>query len=259
MPSSSNHSYWPVLLLPFLAGLAGTLVQFSLPAILPPLSQTLHLSSAAQGLVMSIFALATLFSALPAGKLSARHGVHAIISWGFFLLIIGSLVFFLAWHFSSQDLLWTTRVIQGIGFGLIAVGAPSALGQYVPPARRPWAMAIWATWVPMGATLAFFVGPRLFLLSHGPLAFEAGLIGWIGGIWILWEKWMPHRPPNFPVAHETPATSSPSGLHGAFWAAVSFAAFTFILFSLNTWGTTFFVHRFHWPLILSGDMMAFIT
>ena len=58
------------------------------------------------------------------------------------------------------------RIIGGIGFGLVSVAAPSAIGQYVPPKMMSVAMGIWSTWVPVGNSIMFLSAPKI-VLSFG--------------------------------------------------------------------------------------------
>ena len=143
-----SRSSWLVLWAAFSAGVIATLVQFSIPPILPLMKDQYGLTYTDSALLMSLFALATLLSAVPGGFVVQRHGVRKIGLLGIGIMFMGVLTCLLA---NSYSIILLGRIIEGIGFGLVSVAAPSAIGQYVAPRMMNIAMGIWSTWIPVGA------------------------------------------------------------------------------------------------------------
>lgn len=123
-----SRSSWPIVWTAFGAGVVATIIQFSIPPILPLLQNQHDISYTNSGLLMSLFALTTLLTAVPSGFVIQKHGVRKIGVIGLAILLLGIVFNFFSTTFF---LLIIARMIQGIGFGLISVAAPSAIGQYV--------------------------------------------------------------------------------------------------------------------------------
>lgn len=119
-------------------------------------------------------------------------------------------------------------------------------------------MAVWATWVPVGALAMFFAAPRWAFSVRALVAFNLGLaaVGILVAIGFLL---------GIPAVREVGAP----GRHGVLealglalrrrpvvWAASSFAAVTFGVFGLNTFVTSYFVTRLGWSLVAAGNFAA---
>jgi MFS family permease len=88
-----------------------------------------------------------LILALPAGIILQKLGpkVAGLIAVG--CLMIGSAWGALA---NGAGLLLASRVLEGVGMGLIAVVAPASIAMWFPREKQGTPMGIWATWVPVG-------------------------------------------------------------------------------------------------------------
>ena len=62
----------------FSAGVLATFVQFSIPPILPLLKNQYQVTYTDSALLMSLFALATVLSAVPGGFIVQKYGVRKI-------------------------------------------------------------------------------------------------------------------------------------------------------------------------------------
>ena len=155
-----SRSSWLVLSAAFSAGVIATLVQFSIPPILLLMKDQYGLTYTDSALLMSLFALATLLSAVPSGFVVQRHGVRKIGLLGIGIMFMGVLTCLLA---NSYSIILLGRIIEGIGFGLVSVAAPSAIAQYVAPRMMNIAMGIWSTWIPVGSLMMFLFAPKLVL------------------------------------------------------------------------------------------------
>jgi predicted MFS family arabinose efflux permease len=157
-PSSPAGYAWVVLFVVFLASVVAPLNQFKVPPMLPPLMESFQLDLSTAGLLMSIFAVTGFVLALPAGFILQRLGPKAAGLIATACTVIGAVAGALS---PSTGLLLASRVIEGIGMGLIAVVAPAVVGMWFPAERRGTPMGIWATWVPVGRIIMYNVAPAL--------------------------------------------------------------------------------------------------
>ncbi|MCB9418614.1 MAG: MFS transporter [Ardenticatenaceae bacterium] len=153
---------WVILIIVFLASVAAPLSQNKVPPLMPILMQSFNIGLSQAGLLMSVFSITGFLLALPAGiilqKLGSRtSGVIAVSS-----LVLGAGLGALS---GSMGLLLTSRVIEGVGMGLIAVVGPAVLALWFPPEKQGMPMGIWATWVPVGSIIMMITAPQLGLTA----------------------------------------------------------------------------------------------
>ena len=162
-PSRANASpvagyAWVILVVVWLAGVAAALNLFKVPPLIPVLMESyrLHLSQA--GLLMSVFAVTGLILALPAALFLQRLGPKTAGLLAVACLVVGS-----GWGalVSTSAPLFASRVLEGVGMGLIAVVAPAAIALWFPPEKRGGPMGIWATWIPVGNVVMLNLAPAL--------------------------------------------------------------------------------------------------
>ena len=158
LPSSPAPYAWVVLCVVFMASAAAPLNQFKVPPMMPPLMESFGLDLSTAGLLMSIFAVTGFILALPAGLLLQRWGAKAAGLVAVGCTAIGAVAGALS---PSIGRLLASRVIEGIGMGLIAVVAPAIVGMWFPAERRGTPMGIWATWVPVGRIVMYNVAPAV--------------------------------------------------------------------------------------------------
>ena len=150
---------------------AGVVASFQIgkvPPVLPGIRTDLQMSLFLVSWVLSIFNLTGLFLGPVAGALADRLGHRRLLLWGLVIQAGGSFVGALA---GSPALLLGTRVLEGLGFLIIATAAPALIYKIVRPDQIRLALGIWSAFVPIGMTLVM-VGAPLFL----------GLSGW-RGLW----------------------------------------------------------------------------
>jgi MFS family permease len=147
---------WVVLVIVYLASVAGPLNQTKVPPLMPVLMDAFQLELGQAGWLMSVFALTGLVLALPAGVFLPRIGpkVMGLIATG--CLALGAALGALS---TGAGLFLVSRVIEGIGMGLIAVVAPAAIAMWFPSTNQGGPMGIWATWVPVGSVSMYVLAP----------------------------------------------------------------------------------------------------
>mgnify|MGYP001104373575 CR=1 FL=1 len=153
---------WVILIIVYLSILAFALVFQSIPPILTLIISELHLTYAQSGLLMSLFALPGLFISLIGGFLSDRYGMRFLGAGCFILMIGGTLL--VGWG-TELLVLWSGRIIAGIGALTLSVFLPKLLSQWFKDRELGLAMGIFNTGVPLGSVICF------------------GLFGKIGGLW----------------------------------------------------------------------------
>ena len=155
-PKETPTYAWVILAVIYIASVAAPLSQSKIPPVMPVLMEAFNLSLASTGLLMSVFAITGFLLALPAGLILQRVGlkVTGLIATG--CLVIGSVLGALA---ATSGMLLFSRVVEGVGMGLIAVAAPAAIAMWFPPHKQGTPMGIWATWAPLGSTLMFVLAP----------------------------------------------------------------------------------------------------
>jgi len=229
---------WVILAVVYFASIAAPLNQYKTPPITPILMQNLHINLTQAGFLMSSIALTGFLLALPAGLILQRFGTKrsGLLALGF--LITGGVMGAIAPTFF---VLAISRIIEGIGAGLIGVIAPATLAQWFPPRQLGTAMGIWATWAPVGSIVMYNIAPALN--SH----FGWRSIWWFGVGYtiltaLLYANFIRRPPeekkeikPSNPLSEMRSAFSQ----RGIWLLAITFACFNLVLVSLGTYYPTF--------------------
>lgn len=158
-PSSTNDivtTHWAGVSVIVGSGIAVAL-QFGKVAIAAPLLQNdFTITLAVIGWLSGIFALIGLVGGIPTGAFVARFGARRILILGLLLTAAGAALSAATLGLTS---LFLGRVIEGAGFLLVTVAAPSLLEEVTRPADRDLAFALWSCFMPVGMATAMLVGP----------------------------------------------------------------------------------------------------
>ncbi|RPH87416.1 MAG: MFS transporter [Desulfobacteraceae bacterium] len=160
---------WSQVLLLVGAGVVASFQIGKVPPVLPGIRSDLALSLFQVSWVLSIFNVTGLFLGPVAGALADRLGHRRLLLSGLVIQGAGSFIGALA---GTPALLLGTRVLEGLGFLIIATSAPALIFRIVRTDQIRLALGIWSAFVPIGMTLVM-LGFPLFL----------GLSGWRG----LWQ------------------------------------------------------------------------
>ncbi len=145
----------------------GTLVTVALPSV----AHGLHVSSATTAIVLSAYFLPYALILVPAGRLVDRFEARRVALLGLAVFGLGALLGALS---TSIAALVASRVVQGVGAGLVSPAALAGAVSGFPPERRGGALGIWGA----SAGLANLVGPLM-----GGLLTVA--LGWRSNWWAL--------------------------------------------------------------------------
>ena len=196
---------------------------------------------------MSIIAMIGLVLALPTGIILQRLGSKATILIALGLMAIGAVIGALS---ASYVFLLSSRVLEGMGIGLIGVAAPATIAMWFPPDRQGTPMGIWATWVPVGSVAAYNLAPIL----APSLGWAA--VWWIGAgfalIMMVFSGLLITRPPVSEAAdssaREAPSLREALSNRNIWLLALEFACFNLALISIATYYPTFLNQVRGYPL-----------
>lgn len=160
---ATNSYAWVILAVVYFASIVAPFIQFKIPPIMPYLMEEFQINLTQAGLLMSSIAMVGLVLALPTSILLQRFGPRVTLMASLGLMALGAAV----GAFSSTfAMLLGSRVIEGMGIGLMGIIAPATIALWFPPERRGTPMGIWATWVPVGFVLIYNIAPML-IVSYG--------------------------------------------------------------------------------------------
>lgn len=238
-------SSWALLWVAFFTGVIAALVQFAIPPVLPLIREQYQVSYTDSALLMSLFSLATVASAIPGGFIIPKAGVRAIGLWGLGILLTGLVGFTLA---TSFPFLVMMRIVQGLGFGLIAVAAPSAIGQFIPREKMSVAMGIWSAWIPFSSMTMFFFAPKIIRFSMNTywiLLITITLMGILFFARTIPRPITKEKGSFIPGKKEVLDELKNANL---WWAGAGFATYSLAFLTFNTWITIVLVESSAMPL-----------
>jgi MFS family permease len=220
---------------------------------MPVLMRTFQLDLTQAGLFMSIIAVIGLILSLPSGMILQRLGSKVTIMIALTFMAVGAVIGALS---AGYVLLLVSRVIEGIGMGLIGVAAPATIAMWFPPEKQGTPMGIWATWVPIGSVAVYNLAPTL----TPSLGWQA--VWWIGaGFALLMMIFSGLLITHPPVSAELPTREEKTSLrevlsNRSIWLlALEFACFGLALLSIATYYPTFLNEVRGYPL----SQAAFIS
>jgi MFS family permease len=229
---------WVILWVVYFASVAAPLNQFKVPPIMPVLIQTYQIDLAQAGALMSVIALVGLVLALPAGIILQRWGprLTGLVALG--CIAAGSAMGALTHTYGA---LMISRVIEGMGIGLISVVAPATIAMWFPADRQGGPMGIWATWVPVGTVVMYILAPMLVTRQGLPSVwwFGAGYALVMFLLLAVFIRRPPSQQPSQALAAEPLDLRRALANRDIWLLALEFACFNLALVSLGTYYPTF--------------------
>ncbi len=146
---------WVIALATIFAGIALALVQNKVAPCMTTLQGAFGIDMATAGWLSSLFSLVGIVMAIPASivlnKLGPKKGgVIALVC-----AVIGSLIGVMT---TSIPVLMASRVVEGVGVGLMSVIGPSIIAMWFPETKRGLPMSIWAAYQMGAQAIMFFLG-----------------------------------------------------------------------------------------------------
>ncbi|HHV63615.1 MAG TPA: MFS transporter [Peptococcaceae bacterium] len=250
---------WLVLIAVYLVSIGIVMAQFKVPPIMPVIIGEFQLDMVSAGWLMSIFSVTAVILAFPAALVLKKLGpkVSGLVSIG--CAILGSFLGYLAPNF---QVLMLSRIIEGVGLGLIAVIAPSVIAMWFPPEKRGLPMGIWASWVPCGISIIFALAPNL-AEAYGRQSLWLFTAVFAIIAFILYALFV-SNPEGREEINEQSSVFEPRLADGLKYSGVWILAFTFFLFnigvqSFNNWAPTYMIEVLHVEPPMAGYYMSYQT
>lgn len=152
------HPAWIVIA----AGVAAALHVGKLSPALPALSASLGVTLVQAGFLLSLVQLAGMLLGLVVGLSADALGLRRSMMSGLLLLAGASLLG--GWARDAQTLL-VLRALEGLGFLLVSMPAPSLIRHLVPPERMSAMLGMWGAYMPLGTATALLCGPLVISLA----------------------------------------------------------------------------------------------
>ncbi len=167
VPAQGTRAAWIVIG----AGVAAALHVGKLSPALPVLSEALGITLLQAGFLLSLVQLAGMTLGLLVGLSADTLGLKRSMVGGLLLLTLASLLG--GWARDAQTLLFL-RAVEGLGFLLVSMPAPSLIRLLVAPERMSAMLGLWGAYMPLGTALALLCGPLVISLA-----------GWSFWWWLL--------------------------------------------------------------------------
>jgi len=162
---------WSTIVVLWLLGVcaAAQLAKFS--TIAPLLQEQFGLSLAATRMLISLLEIGGAVFGFVAGLALGQVGCRRSLLTGLALLAGASLVEAFA---AGPSVMFTARAVEGVGYLLVVIAAPTAIAAIASDADRSRALALWSSFVPVGIA----VGGAVTSMSIGPLGSRGVMLAW---------------------------------------------------------------------------------
>lgn len=153
MNNAKQRNPWLVAIVVIFAGVVFAANLFKVPPTMDLLFGSVQgMTTEAAGWLVSAMSISGIILALPAGGIMMKTGPRLLGIISLCCTLVGSLC---GTFVNDFTLLLLTRIIEGIGFGLIGVIAPAIIAACFVPEKRGLPMAIWSLWFPLGLLFIF--------------------------------------------------------------------------------------------------------
>ncbi|WP_421842213.1 CynX/NimT family MFS transporter [Marinobacter algicola] len=228
-----------------------------MPAALPVLQSQLSLSLVQVGWIATAISAVSAFLGLASGLVCARLGTRPALLLGLGVIALGSLLGALS---PTGTLLLSSRILEGAGFVLVVVSAPSIVAAAASPARRATWMSVWGCYMPVGVSIMLVLTPLLIEAGGWRLVWWCN-VGLLTGV--LAFAWMQrHHLPHKPALAGVPLRGQlrhASRLSGPWLMGLAFMAYSAQWFMIITWLPSFAVEHMGLSLRYAGLLTAFAT
>ena len=170
---------WVVLFALYMATFAAPLNMLKLPPLMTTIVPTFFNGDFNKaGLLMSIFSVMGFLLAIPAGFILKRFGIKPTFLFSLGTIALGAVLGALATP-ALVLMLFAARFIEGIGMGLVMVGAPLAISMWFPAHNRALPTGLWATCVGVSNVVTLVAAPSI------AVAYSWQAVWWICAIFTV--------------------------------------------------------------------------
>lgn len=138
---------WPRILTLWMSGILAAAQFARLSVLAPQLQAQLSLTLSQVGWLISLLEVGGASLGFVAGLLLAVINLRRALLTGLGILSVTGFVQAFA---SNVTVLFATRAVEGIGYLLVVIAAPTAIAGVASDLIRPRALALWSTFVPVG-------------------------------------------------------------------------------------------------------------
>lgn len=168
-------------LLVVLGGVSAALHVGKLPPALPVLQQALGVTLVQAGFLLSLVQLAGMALGLAVGLAADGIGLKRTMIAGLAILSVASA---LGTQARDPERLMLLRALEGLGFLLAVMPAPSLIRRLVAPQRMARTLGLWGAYMPFGTAVALLGGPLVMASFDWPAWW--GLLAAISAAMVVW-------------------------------------------------------------------------
>ncbi|MEO1680755.1 MAG: MFS transporter [Pseudomonadota bacterium] len=166
----AEKSDWRAILSAFLVGVAGAIQVGRVAPVATFIQDDLQLDLSAIGWLVSLITLASASLGLIAGYWVVRAGLRTSLVIGAAAMGACAVVAALG---PTLPILVGARVVEGLGYLVVVVAAPTLIAREATERDTSFALALWGTFFTLGLSIAAFAG--------GALVGQVGWQGWFFG------------------------------------------------------------------------------
>lgn len=245
----------PQAVIVFLAGVSAALHIWKLPPALPVLQETLAMTLAQAGWLISVFQMAGMLLGLVFGLFVQRVGLKKSILIGLCSLAGSSFAGALS---NSVTALLVFRVVEGFALLMVTMAAPSLIRYAAPREKQNFFMALWSAYIPSATVIALFGGAAMLSYCSWPALWVAtGVISLFMALLVRYFTSEPESAlplPQRPFQQAWQSIRTTLSLKGPWLVAVSFSMYT------SQWATIIsFLPIIYRDAGVSGAQMGIFT
>lgn len=146
---------WAILAVVFLAGVCAPANMAKVTTLAPILMEVFDIGAGLIGWVIALFYVLGFCMAFPAAGIINRFGIKTTVVMSLIVGLIGNLIGVFS---PSLPLFMVSRVLEGMGMGVMGVVGVAAISPWFAPSRQGLPLGIWGMWV----SVPMFVGPIIY-------------------------------------------------------------------------------------------------
>jgi MFS family permease len=234
----AKRSNWRAVFSAFLVGVAGAVQVGRVAPVAPFLEQEFQLDLFSLGWLVSLITLASALLGLLAGYWVVRKGLRASVLLGALLMAVCAIAAAIS---TSLPMLVGARVVEGLGYLMVVVAAPTLIAREATQKDIPIALAMWGTFFTLGLSMAAFAGGAISDVTgwRGWFFASAGVVLLAAiAVLVFVPKDEPHSEPTFDLRRALSEMPIASWLLGA-----AFLGLTLLTLSILSLLPTFLIQQ----------------
>ena len=221
---------WFITLIAIITGVIFSIGFFKVPPTLVLIMEDMNVGLTTAGLLMSMIGVSSTLLALPGGAIMQKVGPRNMGLLAIAFAVAGNVGGALA---PDMSVLLISRLIEGVGFGMIGLVVPAVIAAWFPAEKRGLPMAVWTLWISGGMLIIFNVTNLITpVLGWRGVWWFSTILFVMAGIMFSVVVKIPRRAENSPAHQPVKAAEKVSFWDGfkaprAWMLAVMFTAYGF--------------------------------